>query len=265
MKKKLAVLGLSLVSSFSWAQVDYSNCAEYINSNLLGNDNLLFETDKDLKITPSSFVNFKLSQKKITKGENKGRLEQTITLKEPKRLVTITREEFVKGKVSKIFSISYAEGMNAIGIKKKDGVNTLDVNKINSMKVTFDYKNNKCYPSNKSVSFEDINPGGVRHPFDTKVCRDFYQYFKENPGAEQCSDYSKALNGLLTKHDQKNKCGLCGGAEPFGISEADSFSRSISILNFCKTNGLVPFLNDEDLWKEDVIDSKVSPTDASKQ
>ena len=226
----------------------YANdCADYINNHILGGVNTFFAVDDELKpVTVSPFVT------KITKKN---------------KIVIKSKSPFTKIILSYDKDTGKLKSMKQVGKIKfsKDGLGS------ETTTVSFNFnKNGGCVPS------ERVNEGFDQIPeFDTKLCRDIVDLYKESPELKACADKSKfsKVSKLLKSYDQDRRCNYCGAgnwSKFLNLIKNDKDNplfRSMSIYQNCLNQGLDSFIENDDLWEQETFDkkSKKSSSKVKKQ
>ena len=271
---------------------DYSKCKEFFSPSGLGNPS--FSMDKDGKITPHPYVISYESDDKNKEEHisyvNDYNLAHSDLLK-----TTIKRDD--KGDIIEITHANDYTQENLDRMKKT--LRRYSPNSpflaFSHSTIKLEIRNGECVPV-KATAHNLIQPkvGGTTRPsslYNTKLCKELDDFLKEHPEAEAC--FKDDLNDKVSKIFEPYKSyqavyGMGGGMSPHGLFTGffgrldsllvdDDFLNSnpssrkftgrspvISahiILEDCRSQGLEPFIKDENLWKKAA--AKATPSTAS--
>jgi hypothetical protein len=216
----------------------YANdCSDYINNHIFGGANTFFAVDDNLK--PETVAPF------VTKIEKKNKI--VIKSKSPFSKVVLSYDKDT-GKLNSVKQVG-GFGFSKDGIGRETTV------------VSFNYnKKGDCIPSKR------VNDGFNEIPeFDTKLCRDIVDLYKESPELKACADKAKfaKVSSLLKSYDQDRRCNYCGAgnwSNFFNLIKNDKDNplfRSMSIYQNCVNQGLESFIENDDLWELETVTTQV--------
>jgi hypothetical protein len=208
--QKILFIGGFVLSSFSFADVDYSHCMKQLNRNVMpdklcssadqkkdpekcgmkpnksiGTSYFPFELLNDGKIKPHPAFSYKLE------GNN-----EELTLDQDGVLNKLTIKRNSKNEIVELVN----------NLKMKSSAAGPDIPFINVAQTKFENLNGKCIPSRLDSTSSIGNESRQDVFYETRLCRNLQQFFKKNPDAQSCFDkgYIKQVQNIFSDYYTRN-------------------------------------------------------------